>query len=153
MSVWSATGAISATRRMFSTTSSATMRCASSVAAIRGRTEMDLGLTDKVAVVGGASDGIGFAIATMLAAEGAHVAMVARRREKLDEALRAIAGQARGRLLAIPADIRRADDCERIIAAAKAEFGGIDLLVINDGAPPIGPLLQFDDQAWAKAVD
>jgi 3-oxoacyl-[acyl-carrier protein] reductase len=114
---------------------------------------MDLGLADKVAIVGGASDGIGFAIASLLAREGVHLAMVARRKDKLEAAAQRIRDRGCGRLLTMPADIRKGEDCERIIASTKAEFGGVDLLVVNDGAPPIGPLLEFDDQAWARAVD
>jgi 3-oxoacyl-[acyl-carrier protein] reductase len=114
---------------------------------------MDLGLRDKVAVVGGASQGIGFAIARLLAAEGAHVAMIARRRERLDEAVATVTGQGGGRALAIAADIRKAEDCERIVATAAAEFGRLDVLVNNDGAPPLGRLDEFDDAAWSKAVE
>src|SRR5581483_7111978 len=99
---------------------------------------MDLALRDKVAIVGGASQGIGFAIARVLAAEGAHVAMVARRRERLDDAVAQVSAQGGGRAHAIAADIRNADDCARIVASATAEFGRLDILVNNDGAPPLG---------------
>jgi len=114
---------------------------------------MDLALRDKVAIVGGASQGIGFAIARLLAAEGAHVAMVARRRERLDGAVAQVAAQGGGRAFAIAADIRKAEDCERIVATAAREFGRLDVLVSNDGAPPLGRLDEFDDGAWAKAVE
>jgi 3-oxoacyl-[acyl-carrier protein] reductase len=114
---------------------------------------MDLALRDKVAIVGGASQGIGFAIARLLAAEGAHVAMVARRRERLDDAVAQVAAQGTGRAFAIAADIRKAEDCERIVADATAHFGRLDVLVNNDGAPPLGRLDEFDDTAWSKAVE
>ena len=110
---------------------------------------MDLSLTGKVAIVGGASQGIGFAIARVLAAEGVRVAMVARRREALDAAVASIKGDA----FAIPADIRKAEDCERIVADAVGHFGRLDILVNNDGAPPLGRLDEFDDAAWSKAVE
>jgi 3-oxoacyl-[acyl-carrier protein] reductase len=113
---------------------------------------MDLGLQGKVAIVGGASQGIGYAIARLLAGEGASVAMVARRKELLDEAAARIAAESGARAFAIPADIRRAEDCERIVDAAVAEFGKLDILVNNDGAPPLGNVLDFDDAAWDKAV-
>jgi 3-oxoacyl-[acyl-carrier protein] reductase len=113
---------------------------------------VDLGLAGKVAVVGGASQGIGYAIARLLAGEGAQVALVARRKDPLDDAARRIAEATGSRVLAIPADIRKAADCERIVDAAVAEFGGLDILVNNDGAPPLGALLDFDDTAWDKAV-
>ena len=114
---------------------------------------MDLALRGKVAIVGGASQGIGLGIARLLAAEGADVAMVARRRERLDEAVAQVAAQGGGRAIAVPADIRKADDCERIVATAAAELGRLDILVNNDGAPPLGRLEEFDDAAWSKAVE
>ena len=110
---------------------------------------MDLALLGKVAIVGGASQGIGFAIARVLANEGARVAMVARRSEPLARAAASIAGEAH----AIAADIRKADDCERIVASTLERFGRLDILVNNDGAPPLGHLHEFDDAAWAKAVE
>ena len=113
---------------------------------------MQMGLKGKVAIVGGASQGIGYAIARLLAAEGAQVAMVARRTEALAEAAARISAQTGSRTLAIAADIRRGPDCERIVDEAVAGLGRIDILVNNDGAPPLGLLADFDDAAWEKAV-
>lgn len=113
---------------------------------------MDLSLRGKAAIVGGASQGIGFAIARLLAAEGVRVAMVARKAEPLDAAVASLV-QAGGEAFAIPADIRNADDCERIVASATAHWGRLDILVNNDGAPPLGRMDEFDDVAWSKAVD
>lgn len=103
-------------------------------------------------MIGGASQGIGFAIAHLLAAEGAALAVVARRQELLEDAARRIRADTGARILAVPADIRRQEDCSRIIEVAAAEFGRIDVLVNNDGAPPLGLLQEFDDAAWDKAV-
>src|SRR5206468_5012761 len=47
----------------------------------------------------------------------------------------------------------RVDDCARVAATVAAELGGIDILVNNDGAPPLGAALSFDDAAWQKAVE
>ena len=58
-----------------------------------------------------------------------------------------------GDVLPIQADCRRAEDCVRVAETARRELGGIDILVNNDGAPPLGPLLSFDDTAWAKAIE
>src|SRR6476661_638358 len=110
---------------------------------------MDLSLAGKVAIVGGASQGIGFAIARVLAAEGARVAMVARRRDPLDAAV----GNVQGDAFAIAADIRKAGDCERIVAGAVERYGRLDILVNNDGAPSLGRLDEFDDAAWGKAIE
>jgi len=114
---------------------------------------MDLALSGKFAIVGGASDGLGFATAQLLAKEGATVAMVARREEKLNAAAARIAHETGARTIAVAADIRKAADCARIVESTLAACGRIDILVNNDGAPPLGELASFDDDAWAKAVD
>jgi 3-oxoacyl-[acyl-carrier protein] reductase len=113
---------------------------------------MDTGLQGKLAIVGGASQGIGYAIARMLAGEGARVAMVARRSGPLEEAAGRVSRESGSEAIAIAADIRAAADCERIVATAVQRLGGIDILVNNDGAPPLGELQEFDDAAWDKAV-
>ena len=114
---------------------------------------MDLSLTGKIALVGGASQGIGYAIAHLLASEGASVAMVARKEEPLNEACARIKAETGAKTFAIPADIRKAADCERIISQALGEFERIDMLINNDGAPPLGELESFDDVAWQKAIE
>jgi 3-oxoacyl-[acyl-carrier protein] reductase len=109
------------------------------------------GLQGKVAIVGGSSDGIGYAIARRLAGDGADVALVARRAERLEKAAERIRGETGRRVFAIAADIRKAADCARIIEEPLKHFGRIDILVNNDGAPPLGDLMSFDDAAWDKA--
>lgn len=114
---------------------------------------MNLGLTGKVAIVGGASQGIGYGIARTLSSEGAGVAITARREADLRAAAERLRGETGGTVLPIQADCRRAEDCSRVAETVKTELGGIDILVNNDGAPPLGPALSFDDTAWAKAVE
>lgn len=114
---------------------------------------MDLGLKGRVAIVGGASQGIGYAIAHVLAAEGASVAMVARHDAPLSEAAERVSDETGSRTLAIQADIRKAEDCDRIVEHAREHFHRVDILVNNDGAPPLGELESFDDTAWMKAVE
>lgn len=114
---------------------------------------MDLELKGRVAVVNGASQGIGFAIARQLAEEGAEVVIAARRQPALDQAAEAIFKGFGRRPLAVTGDIRKAQDCDQIAAAAAEHFGGIDILINNDGAPPLGGSLEFDDEAWHKAVE
>jgi 3-oxoacyl-[acyl-carrier protein] reductase len=114
---------------------------------------MNLELKGKVAIVGGASKGIGYGIARMLAAEGAAVAITARREADLQAAAATLREATGATVLAIAADCRKADDCRRVAATVQAELGGIDILVNNDGAPPLGDALSFDDAAWAKAVE
>jgi 3-oxoacyl-[acyl-carrier protein] reductase len=114
---------------------------------------VDLSLKGRTALVGGASQGMGYAIARLLAAEGARVAMVARRQEALEAAAQKIAADTGSETFAIAADIRRADECGRIVECALGRFGRIDVLVNNDGAPPLGKLDSFDDAAWLRAVE
>ena len=114
---------------------------------------MDLGLKGKVAIVGGASMGIGYGIARTLAAEGASVVITARREPGLAKAAETIRNETGAEVLAIAADCRRADDCARVAETTARELGGIDILVNNDGAPPLGELASFDDAAWSKAVE
>ncbi len=114
---------------------------------------MNLELDGKVAIVGGASQGIGYGIAHALASEGAVVAITARREADLQAAAERLRTETGGDVLPIQADCRRAEDCVRVAETARRELGGIDILVNNDGAPPLGPVLSFDDTAWAKAIE
>ena len=114
---------------------------------------MNLGLTGKVAIVGGASQGIGYGIAQELAREGAVVAITARREKDLLAAAERLHADTGGTVLPVQADCRRSEDCTRVASTVSAEFGGIDILVNNDGAPPLGAALDFDDAAWTKAVE
>jgi 3-oxoacyl-[acyl-carrier protein] reductase len=112
---------------------------------------MDLGLAGKVAIVNGGSQGIGYAIARLLAEEGSRVAITARRAPELHAAAERIRSETSADIIAIQGDIRQAMDCERIVATV-AGLGRLDILVNNDGAPPLGASLDFDDAAWLRAV-
>jgi 3-oxoacyl-[acyl-carrier protein] reductase len=114
---------------------------------------VDLKLKDKVAIVGGASQGIGFGIARTLAAEGVKLAITARREKPLREAAEKILVETGIEPLALPADCRRAEDCAAVVTLATAHYGGLDILVNNDGAPPLGDLISFDDAAWHQAIE
>lgn len=114
---------------------------------------MDLGLTGKIAIVNGASQGIGFAIAHILAEEGATVAISARRKEALSEAVRRLRADIGSEIFAVQADICKPEDCQRIVSEVTGNLGGVDILVNNDGAPPLGEALKFDDEAWSRATE
>jgi 3-oxoacyl-[acyl-carrier protein] reductase len=114
---------------------------------------MNLGLQGKVAIVGGASQGIGYGIAHELAREGALVVITARREKDLIAAAERLRADTGATVLPVQADCRRGEDCARVAATVRTDLGGIDILVNNDGAPPLGAVLDFDDAAWAKAVE
>lgn len=114
---------------------------------------MELNLKGKVAIVGGASQGIGFGIAHALAVEGATVAISARREPDLSKAAQRLRDETGATILPIQADCRKAEDCTRVGATVRRELGGVDILVNNDGAPPFGELTSFDDVAWGKAIE
>ncbi len=115
---------------------------------------MDLQLAGRVAIVGGASQGIGLGIARRLALEGARVAMLARREPILVRAaedIRAETGAAT--VLPLVADIRKEDDIRRVVEDTAKTFGTVHIVVNNDGAPPVGRLAGFDDAAWQRAIE
>jgi 3-oxoacyl-[acyl-carrier protein] reductase len=118
----------------------------------KGGGMLDLELQGKLALITGGSDGLGRAAAARLAAEGAKVALCARRREPLEQAaaeLRAAGGEA----LAIVADVTRAEDCERFAAEAVRAFGGVDILLNNAGTSAAKGLEEVDDAAWYADID
>jgi 3-oxoacyl-[acyl-carrier protein] reductase len=114
---------------------------------------MDLGLKGKRAIVNGASQGIGYAIAHRLATEGAAVVVVARREARLVPASDRLRTETGGTIIPVQGDIRRAEDCERIVGDGAKALGGLDILINNDGAPPLGSALEFSDEDWQKAID
>ncbi len=109
---------------------------------------MDLGLQGRVALVTGASKGLGRAIAAALAAEGATVAIASRSRERVDAAAVAIGARA---FVHDSADL---DAAEPLVAQVENALGPIDVLVTNTGGPPPGPdALGFTRDQWRAAYD
>ena len=113
---------------------------------------MDLSLTGKVALVTGASKGLGRAIAESLAAEGMHVAMAARTEPALREVAAGIESRG-GQALVFPADLSIATAAQALVDAAVARFGRIDLVVNNAGATKRGDFLQLTDHDWHDGYD
>ncbi|MGH7842959.1 MAG: SDR family NAD(P)-dependent oxidoreductase [Candidatus Binataceae bacterium] len=113
---------------------------------------MDLGLNGRVAMLTGASRGLGRAMAIALAAEGVRLSICARGGEKLDEV--AVELKAAGAsVLAQPADVCDAGAMEAWAAATVRAFGGVDILVNNAGGAKVGTLNQLDDEAWRQAFE
>ncbi len=113
---------------------------------------MDLGLHGRVAIVGGASKGIGRATSVMLAAEGCKVALAARGEAALNQAVEEIRASG-GDAIGVPCDMSRADDIKRLVEETVARFGQIDIVVNNAGGPPVARFEHHDDSAWQAAFD
>lgn len=113
---------------------------------------MDLGLKGKVALVAASSRGLGRAVAEELAAEGASLVLCARNSETLNQTRDQIALSTGAPVIAIPADVTRADDVNRLIAAGVAQFGRIDILVTNAGGPPAGKIETLTREQWEAAA-
>jgi len=116
---------------------------------------MDLGLTDKVAIVTGSSRGLGLASARALVAEGCRVCLCARGEERLAEAALEVEASARrpGMVLAVQADVSTSAGVELIIARTVETFGGLDVLVNNVGKAGGTDLLGTSDAEWQAALD
>src|SRR3954465_4870821 len=106
---------------------------------------MDLGLEGRTAIVCGASSGMGLATAEALAAEGANVAMFARRRDLVEREAERIGA------LAVRGDLTNPADLKRLVDRTLKAFGGIDVLVNNGGGPPRGGLDVATDDAIENA--
>lgn len=107
---------------------------------------------DKVIVITGASSGIGEATATLLAQNGAKVVLGARRAEKLQTIvarIQAAGGQAAYRVT----DVTKPDDLIQLVALAKSEFGGIDVIFNNAGIMPTSPISALKTAEWNDMID
>src|SRR5262249_24342795 len=113
---------------------------------------MDLGLKGKVAIVAGASRGLGRAVAQELAAEGTSLVICARTAEVLSQVREQIATTTGAQILAVTADVSRTEDIADVTAAALQEFGRIDILVTNAGGPPAGPFESLNAEQWEAAT-
>jgi len=114
---------------------------------------MDTGLKDRAALVGGASRGIGRAIALGLAREGATVALCARNQDTLDKARDEIRNETGATVLSLICDMSRPEDIKAAVAAAADAFGRLDIVVNNAGGPPTGAFDALDDSFWQHAIN
>jgi 3-oxoacyl-[acyl-carrier protein] reductase len=114
---------------------------------------MDLGLRGKVALIAGASKGLGYGVALAMAREGASVSIASRDAGAITAAAARIERETGTEVLAAPVDVRSDDAIQRWVRATKDRFGGIDALMTNSGGPPAGLALSFDDAAWQDAAE
>ena len=109
-------------------------------------------LTGKTALVTGAGQGVGQGIALALARAGATVVVSGRTESKLEATCAAIA-EAGGQAIAIPANVKSADDLKTLVAATVAHTGALDILVNNAQEVPLGALLDVSDEAFAAGFE
>ncbi len=112
---------------------------------------MDLGLRNKVALVTGASRGLGRAMAHALADEGMHVSVCARTKDTLNEAVAALTKT--GSAMGFVGDVTKPDEAQRWVEETLKKFGGIDVLVNNAGAAHPGALAELSESAWQAEFD
>jgi 3-oxoacyl-[acyl-carrier protein] reductase len=113
---------------------------------------MDLELKGKVAVVGGASKGLGRACAEALAQEGVKVALCSRSRPDLDKTAQEIRDATGAEMLVFAGDLDRHETIRDLIAATLDRFGRLDILVNNSGGPPLARAHNATEEQWATAV-
>jgi 3-oxoacyl-[acyl-carrier protein] reductase len=108
---------------------------------------VDLGLAGKRILVGGASRGLGAAIADALASEGARLALMARGSDELNERARRMAA------LPVSVDVAAPGAALDAVTQATDHLGGLDGMLVNSGGPPTGTFDSLDEEAWAKAIE
>lgn len=108
---------------------------------------MDLGLQGKRALIAGASRGLGFATAQVLAAEGVRLALNSRNESKLRPAAQSLGAAA------LPLDVTAPGSAEALISATVEALGGLDILITNAGGPPAGAFESFDEETWQHAIE
>ena len=113
---------------------------------------MDLELNGRVAVVGGASKGLGRACAQVLAEEGARIAICSRSKADLDKAAQEIRDTTRADVLAFAGDLDRHDTIKALVAATVERFGRIDIMVNNSGGPPLARAHNATEEQWETAL-
>lgn len=114
---------------------------------------MDLGLKDRVALVTASSKGLGRAVATGLAREGAKVAICARGKEQLLKTAEEIASTTGSSVLPVQTDVTKYLEVESLVKQVVEEFGGIDILVCNAGGPPQAVFLELSVEEWRKGIE
>jgi 3-oxoacyl-[acyl-carrier protein] reductase len=114
---------------------------------------MDLGLRDKRALVVGASRGLAFNTALLLAEEGCKVAINSRSEKNIKEAGSVISKKVGRQVLALTGDVSEPSVPALLVSQAVNGLGGLDLLVTNAGGPPAGAFESFDETTWDKAVN
>jgi 3-oxoacyl-[acyl-carrier protein] reductase len=114
---------------------------------------MDLNLGGKVALIAGASKGLGYAVAYAMAREGAAVSIASRDQKAIADAASRIERETGSQVMSMAVDVRSDDAIHRWVGGTADRFGGVDALMTNSGGPPTGAAISFDDTAWHEAAE
>lgn len=114
---------------------------------------MDLKLNGKIAMVSGASKGLGYAVAELLAREGAQVSISSSNRGRIEASADKIRKEAGAEVLSHVVDVRSAEEIEAWKEETVRRFSRVDMLFANSGGPPAGGFLNFNDDAWQNAFE
>lgn len=114
---------------------------------------MDLGIAGRVALVCGSTQGMGRAVAQVLAREGARVVVNGRHPEGTATAARELSEETGQPVLGIAADVSMPDAARRLVAAVHGELGRLDILFCNTAGPPAAPFVDLTPDAWQRALD
>src|SRR2546423_1304020 len=114
---------------------------------------MDISLGGRAAIITGGSKGLGLAMATRFASSGADVAIVARGRDAIDQAVASIRAKAQAKVVGIAADVARADDVKRAFDEAMRALGKIDIIVNNAGTSNTTPFDALTDEVMQHDLD
>ena len=114
---------------------------------------MEISLAGRAAIVTGGSKGIGFAISSRFASSGADVALVARGRDALDEAVKAVKTTAKGRVVGVQADVGSAADIKRCYDDVMQAFGKVDIVVNNAGTSRAMAFEKLTDEILQEDID
>jgi 3-oxoacyl-[acyl-carrier protein] reductase len=113
----------------------------------------DLGLKNKVVIITGGSDGLGYASAELLASEGAKVVICGRREDYLKEKAKIISEKTKNDVLGIKADVSRAEDCKSLVEQTISKFKKVDILVNNAGASAAALFEDVTDKNWEDDIN
>ncbi|MSO20785.1 MAG: SDR family oxidoreductase [Acidobacteria bacterium] len=114
---------------------------------------MDLGIKGRVALVCGGSSGLGKACATLLAREGAQVAISSRTPEKLAKAAEDIRKETGAEVFTVAADVSKLADVKMLVRKVAEHFGKLEILIPNAGGPPVGQFESHAEDVWLKALE
>src|SRR5262245_6479635 len=114
---------------------------------------MDISLSGRAAIVTGGSKGLGYAIAMEFARSGADVAIAARGREALDQAVKDVQAVTKGKVIGVTGDVGETADIKKIYDEAVKAFGKVDIVVNNAGTSRNGKFEEITDEVWREDID